>query len=254
MPSAASNIAIPSWPAPAASRMSSSRSARLSSGQTRWAISRTSPNEDALSLVFDDTAAVRYRQVLRLRPHRDRHARQCGRALHRAARFRHLRPRRVRRELSAGRPERIRHGLLPVERPRHRSLRLCGRPLHSGPVQSRLLGAVTLRREHLGHQAHRSRHLCALRAGATQGQLCRRHRRTRAGRRRTTRGNRHGRCLGAHRGLVPAGQSPLRSRDLADDHRRRWPALSGRLLHARRDLSAVVHSRPRHRSPISASS
>ena len=38
---------------------------------------------------------------------------------------------------------------------------------------------------------------------------CRRHRRARPGPRRATRGNCHGRCLGAHRGLVAARQSPL---------------------------------------------
>ena len=44
---------------------------------------------------------------------------------------------------------------------------------------------------------------------------------------RTTRRNRHRRRLVDHRGLVAARQYPLRPRDLADDHRRLGPALSG---------------------------
>ena len=51
---------------------------------------------------------VRHRQVLRLRPHRDRHPRQCRRSLHRATAVRRLCPRRVRRKLSARRPEQLR--------------------------------------------------------------------------------------------------------------------------------------------------
>ena len=41
---------------------------------------------------------------------------------------------------------------------------------------------------------------------------------------------------------------------VADDHRRLGPALSGRLLHARRHLSAVLHRRSGHRARSSASS
>ena len=51
---------------------------------------------------------VRHRQVLRLRPHRDRHPRQCRRSLHRATAVRRLCPRGVRRKLSARRPEQLR--------------------------------------------------------------------------------------------------------------------------------------------------
>ena len=109
------------------------------------------PNEDALSLVFDDTLLFdidKFSGYDRI---------ETGTRANVGMRYTAqlpsgtYAPRRIRRELSAGRRERIRHGLLPVERPRHRSLRLCWRPLHSGPVQSRLLGAVTLRREYLGH-------------------------------------------------------------------------------------------------------
>ena len=51
---------------------------------------------------------VRHRQVLRLRPHRDRHPRQCWRALHGAIRQWRLYSRRVRRKLSARWPEPLR--------------------------------------------------------------------------------------------------------------------------------------------------
>ncbi len=43
-------------------------------------------------------------------------------------------------------------------------------------------------------------------------------------------------------------QSALRHPGRSDDHRRSWPALSGRLLQARRDLSAVLHPRSGHRA------
>ena len=55
---------------------------------------------------------LRPRQVLRLRPHRNRHARQCRRALHRSIRLRRLRPRRLRPELSDRRRQRVRHRFL----------------------------------------------------------------------------------------------------------------------------------------------
>ena len=172
------------------------------------------PNEDALSLVFDDTLLFdidKFSGYDRIETGTRanvgmRYTAQLASGTYARAVFGE--------SYQLAGAERIRHGLLPVERPRHRPLRLCRRPLHSGPVQSRLLGAVALRREYLGHQAHRSRHLCALRAGAAEGELCRRHRRTRAGPRPATRGNCHGRRPGAHRGLVSARQYPLRPRDL----------------------------------------
>ena len=66
------------------------------------------PNEDAQSLMFDDSNLFSREQVLRLGPHRGRHAAQCRRAIHRAVQSRRLRQRAVRAVLSAVRPELLR--------------------------------------------------------------------------------------------------------------------------------------------------
>ena len=94
-------------------------------------------------------AAVRYRQVLRLRPLGDRHARQHRRAVHAAGQQRALCPRRVRPELASVRRQCLRRSgqrrpksecdpngvpnFSPHQRAADRPFRLCRRPCTCRP-------------------------------------------------------------------------------------------------------------------------
>ena len=114
-------------------------------------------------------AAVRYRQVLRLRPLRDRHPRQRRHAVHPASQQWRLCPVRVRPELPCCRREPVcRSGprpdrqvlLFADQRARHQSLGLCHRPLsgadprlephHPGPLRRQGLDAAPQRYDPAG--------------------------------------------------------------------------------------------------------
>ncbi len=125
------------------------------------------PNEDAREPRVRRHHTVRYRQVLRLRPHRDRHPSQCRHALHGSTSLGRLRARGRRRELSARGPEQLR----PRQRSRYALLRLRDRPLSAGRALFGSRRPGTLRSGDLGSDADRYRLVGEGRPRRPHGQL-----------------------------------------------------------------------------------
>ena len=122
------------------------------------------------------------------------------------------------------------------------------RLVRPGLVLSRLLGPVALRPRDVRRQAHRPLHQRPLWPGPGEGELCRCDLRARACSWSATGGNFGCRRPRDHRHLGLARQHALRSRDRSDHHRRSWAAVPERLLDRERHLSAVLHPRSGHQT------
>ena len=194
--------------------------------------------------------AVRHRQVLRLRPHRDRHARQCRRALHRATRRPALMPApcSARAISSPGENEYdtdfFRSSGLATDRSDFvGGLYIQALSNLGFSAQSRFDESTwDIKRTDLGTSAHYG-------PAQGQGQLCRRDRRARAGSRSTTRGNFTAGVLaltetGLCSAICATISRPSRPSPTA------WACVPGRLLDAATSPISGPSSKTRTSNPI----